>query len=170
VLSNHQPLTVNTMNKLPRFTAVAALLCAAIEQPLNAALFPAEYEATLIRVIDGDTIKLQLEIYPKLYKEVNLRVAGIDTPEVRRGKKNGKAIPACEVIFGKATRQYVRQLLKKSKRLQVKNVDLSKTKYANRINGELFFDGQSYAQHMLDRGWAVTYNGGPRTLWPCSRH
>lgn len=44
---------------------------------------PYEYAASCIRVIDGDTIDVRMDFGFKLRQEMRLRLAGIDTPELR---------------------------------------------------------------------------------------
>lgn len=43
------------------------------------------YRATLLRVVDGDTIRVQLSLGLRISRDVSLRIAGINTPEINRG-------------------------------------------------------------------------------------
>lgn len=45
-------------------------------------LFPGPYRAEVVRVIDGDTIVVNVELWPDLTSEVSARVRGIDAPEL----------------------------------------------------------------------------------------
>ncbi|NQZ09022.1 MAG: thermonuclease family protein [Algicola sp.] len=154
-------------------SALFLMACCALVQGASAqaASWLTTYQADLVKVIDGDTIKVRLMIYPKLYKEVNLRIADIDTPESRRGVKSGVAITECEVAKGKAATAYAKAFLAKlmdeGGKLTVSHIDLAKSKYAGRINGQLWIDKTSYGQHMLDAGWAMAYSGGSRQPWLC---
>lgn len=149
------------------FTA-AFLYCSALSKT-QAAPLANIYPAELIKVLDADTIKLRLELYPGLFKEVNLRVAGIDTPESRHGLKNGQPIAECEIAQGKKATVYARTLLQQSQSLMVRRIDPRKTKYSRRINGELWFDQNNYGQHLIQQGLAMTYAGGARVNWPCQQ-
>lgn len=40
------------------------------------------YKATVISVVDGDTVKLRLDLGFRLYWRVNCRLAGINAPEI----------------------------------------------------------------------------------------
>ena len=42
-----------------------------------------DYEATCLRVIDGDTIKARVDLGFHIWSEKTIRVRGIDCPEVR---------------------------------------------------------------------------------------
>jgi micrococcal nuclease len=41
-----------------------------------------EYKAALIRVVDGDTVDLRVDLGFSIYKEDRFRLAGINTPEL----------------------------------------------------------------------------------------
>ena len=52
------------------------------------------YQATVVKVIDGDTIQLDVAIWPGLTQRISLGLNGIDTPEKR-------GLPPCEKEFAK---------------------------------------------------------------------
>ena len=52
------------------------------------------YRASVVNVIDGDTVKVQIAVWPRVTYEVNLRLSGVNTPE-KRGR-----VPACEKQAG----------------------------------------------------------------------
>lgn len=141
----------------------------------QATQIPVFYPATLIKVIDGDTVKLRLEIYPDLFKQVNLRIFGIDTPESRNGVKGGQKISECEVEQGKKATAFAQTTLAQSPTLVVTNIDPDRTKYAGRMNGQLLFvlpgaesnKPMDFGLYMIEKGFAENYNGGVRTHWPC---
>jgi len=43
----------------------------------------AEYYATVVRVIDGDTLEVRVNLWPGLVAEYAVRVRDIDAPELR---------------------------------------------------------------------------------------
>ena len=66
--------------------ALAALFCltragAAQEEPANPY---ALYYAEVVRVIDGDTLDVRVDLWPGLQAIYAVRVRGIDAPELRR--------------------------------------------------------------------------------------
>ncbi|WP_171960026.1 thermonuclease family protein [Roseobacter denitrificans] len=72
---------------LKMFMTTAALICSAAhasEQSDNSVQF-AEYAATIVRVIDGDTLEVVVDLWPGLTGTYSIRVRGIDAPETRRG-------------------------------------------------------------------------------------
>ncbi len=49
------------------------------------------YRAELIRVIDGDTIVVDVQIWPDLRYRATVRLAGVNAPELRRGDECERA-------------------------------------------------------------------------------
>ena len=64
------------------------------------------YEASLIRVVDGDTLDVRIDLGFKMTTEQRVRLRGIDTPEIWRQKKDSE-----EYKKGKAASDYVKQRL-----------------------------------------------------------
>ena len=50
------------------------------------------YNAKLIKVIDGDTVRLKIDLGFKMYFEANCRLAGINAPEMKSGGNEAKEI------------------------------------------------------------------------------
>lgn len=50
------------------------------------------YRATVIRVIDADTIEVNVELWPDLLQTATIRVRGIDAPETRSTCESEKAL------------------------------------------------------------------------------
>ncbi|MCL1123191.1 thermonuclease family protein [Shewanella surugensis] len=167
------------MKSLHVLLIIMGIYCSSLAISCEAKPLPNVYSAELIKVIDADTIKVRLLLYPKLFKEVNVRIAGIDTPESRRGVTNGQRIRDCEIILGHQASDYARNLLHHAQQLQVRNIDPTLTKYASRINGELWLldsvdgmsegsdDAMNYGAHLIEQGLAVPYTGGTRQPWEC---
>lgn len=112
----------------------------------------------IIRVIDGDTVVFKADFLPDpLEKELSLRILGIDTPEDHFAK--------CEKerALAKESTRYVEDLISKGNpRIQIVDWD----KFGGRVLGHLYIDGVSIANYLVDRGYAVVYNGsGERKDW-----
>ncbi len=53
---------------------------------MNVGEFPTfHYRATLVRVVDGDTIVVNADLGLSTYRRISLRIAGINTPEINKG-------------------------------------------------------------------------------------
>ena len=62
--------------------AVAASFAAAQNQPDIKNPY-SEYYATVVRIIDGDTLEVRVDLWPGIIAEYAVRVRGIDAPEMR---------------------------------------------------------------------------------------
>ena len=78
-----------------------------------------EYQAEVIRVIDGDTIVLRIDLGFKLSWKVSCRLHGIDCPELR--SKN-----ASERIAAKAAKDFTQAELPTGSMVLIYSVELDK--------------------------------------------
>jgi len=120
------------------------------------------YNATLERIIDGDTFDccLDLGFDVKLHKQ-RVRLSGIDTPESRI---NTKRYPerAKEKIMGKAAKVRLAEICKGS--FKVKS--LGKGKYGRILGIPYTEEGNDICQMLIDEGHAVEYHGGTKIkIW-----
>ena len=106
-----------------------------------------------IKNYDADTITFDIpNTHPLLGKSANIRVNGIDTPELRTKNK-------CEKAKGFKAKNIVQDILKSAKRIDLSNIQ--KGKYF-RIVADVIVDGKSLAQHLLKSGLAYSYDGGTK--------
>ena len=69
-----------------------------------------------VKNYDADTITVNIPgLHPVVGKNMNIRVRGVDTPEIRT--KN-----SCEKEKGRHAKKLVRNLLKKAKRIDLTNI------------------------------------------------
>lgn len=105
------------------------------------------YKAWVVRVVDGDTVYLDLDLGFNLYRNnLSYRLLGIDTPEIR-----GKERP--EGLVAKAR---VEELLPKGKEVRVRTWEAGKY---GRYIAEIYIpeDKRSISQILLDEGLAEVY-------------
>lgn len=114
------------------------------------------YRATVVRVIDGDSVVLDVHIWPGLTQQINLRLAGINTPELRA--KN-----ACEKKEAERVKAFVEGALQPGLVVAITDVELGK--FAGRALGRIHVHGHDLGQHMIHRGYAREYDGGARDAW-----
>jgi len=120
-----------------------------------------EYNCTIARVIDGDTVDVDIDLGFGLWvRGERVRIHGIDTPESRTRDK-------IEKKFGLASKKFVQEMLPKgSKQTLVteKAGDASKGKFG-RILGKFRVYDSKYDKWcymgdiMVDLGYAVRYDG-----------
>jgi len=116
------------------------------------------YNAEVIRVIDGDTIAVRAQIFPHFEAALNVRIAGVDTPELR-GKCDGEKILATEV------KAWVENLFPEGTWVLLENV--KDDKYSGRVVADVRITPTTdLGQMLLDADLAVAYDGnGPRQSW-----
>ena len=114
------------------------------------------YNATLERIVDGDTFDccLDLGFDVKLHKQ-RVRLAGIDTPESRTRDKTEK-------VLGLAAKARLKELCDGI----IKVKSLGKGKYGRILGIPYTADGKDICQILIDEGHAVAYDGGKKTkVW-----
>lgn len=102
------------------------------------------YPVEKYRVIDGDTVEVTLNLGFNLTITSNVRLYGINTPEVRGEEKEE----------GLAVKAYVIEYLK-DKTLTCKY--LKQGKYGNRFIGKLFVNDIDLSNHLLTNKMAEVY-------------
>lgn len=136
-----------TPRNLPTLLAIAAL---AITTPAVAQLRPFVYRVLSHEVIDGDTVRTELDLGFDLRITLLARIDGVDAPE--------KTTAA-----GKAVRDHVRQWCASQQSLIA--VSIAKDKYAGRYLAELHGDFGPLADHLLAEKLARHYDGSARKPW-----
>lgn len=103
-----------------------------------------------VKNYDADTITFNIpSTHPLLGKKMNVRVYGIDTPELRTKNK-------CEKEVGYKAKELVTKLLKKAKRIDLENI--KRGKYF-RVVADVKVDGVSLNEILLESGLAYPYYG-----------
>lgn len=117
------------------------------------------YKATILRVIDGDTVAFKAVWLPDpLKKELLLRVYGVDTPE-----KGARAKCKKEAELGALASFFTQELITNATKKQI--VLISWDKYGGRVLGDLILDGKSLRQQLIQQGYAREYFGEAKTSW-----
>ncbi len=133
------------------------IITLALALAAQAAAFEQRVPARVTRVLDGDTVKVEARVWPGLIAQTNVRVRGVDTPEIRR--------PKCgeyERRRGLAARDFVRGVIGE----QVWLVNVTHGKFGRRVVASvLLADGRDLATLLLATGHALPYRGGRRPKW-----
>lgn len=106
------------------------------------------YFCKIIKVIDGDTVVCEIDLGFNIFKTDQIRLNGIDAPEMHEG---GAAIDAKKYL-----EQYLNQPI---------IIFTSKSDKFGRYLGtfyESMTEPTSINQDMIDKGLAIEYNGGKR--------
>ena len=117
------------------------------------------YDATITRVIDGDTVAFEAPFLPAPLKpELSIRVFGVDTPE-----KGFRAKCPEEDQRGQRATQFTKQLVTQAKTRQIILMDWDK--YGGRVLGDVILDGKSLRTQLIANGLAREYYGEAKTSW-----
>lgn len=113
-----------------------------------------EYNAVVLRIVDGDTVHLQIDLGLDSFRNIKCRLAGINAPEM-------------ETQEGKDARTYLMDVLPEE--VIVHTVKDHTEKYGRYlvwiwpISEKVFDKATSFNYQMVDTGHAVVYNGGLRS-------
>ncbi len=114
--------------------------------------------ATVVRIIDGDTIKVDAHPWPGWTVRINVRVKLIDTPEKGwRGK-----CPAEKAKGAKAS-QLTAKLAPVGSRVRLWGI--AKGKFGGRVLAHIETVFGDLGQHLISAGLARAYHGGKRKGW-----
>jgi micrococcal nuclease len=107
-----------------------------------------------LRVVDGDTIDVDIDLGFDISFTSRVRLAGIDTPESRTTDKKEK-------VLGLEVKQRLKELLSKSSSLVIKTEKPDSTEKYGRILGWLYIDGaeKSINEGLIADGYAWGYMG-----------
>jgi endonuclease YncB( thermonuclease family) len=113
----------------------------------------------ITRVIDGDTVEIAVDFLPApLPPKLSIRVLGIDTPE-----KAPRAQCEAEAEKAKLASAFTKNAIATAAVIdvQIKSWD----KYGGRVLGNVFLDGQSLAEMLINQGLARAYFGEAKSSW-----
>lgn len=120
---------------------------------------PKHYQYKIIEVLDGDTVVIEAPYLPDpLPKELSVRINTVDTPE-----KGGRAHCQSESDLSEKATLFVKYLFLSSKSYTV--VFHKWDKFGGRVNGDVFFDGKSLAESLIEKGYAREYHGEKKKSW-----
>lgn len=111
---------------------------------------------SVVSVHDGDTFSANIAGWPPVagYR-IGVRVAGVDTPEI-------VGSCPCETAMAKDARTFTLTKLRQAS--EVKLANIRRDKYF-RILADVWIDGESLAQELIDAGYARPYAGGKKQGW-----
>jgi micrococcal nuclease len=112
------------------------------------------YVRELKSVVDGDTIGVVIDLGFNVLFEQRVRLAGIDTPELRTSDKFEKTL-------GLESKEYLKKQLKEAKSIVIKTEKMNSSEKYGRILGWLYVNGdtESVNDKMISDGYAWGYLG-----------
>jgi micrococcal nuclease len=108
----------------------------------------------VLRVVDGDTIDVDIDLGFNISYTQRVRLAGIDTPESRTTDKYEKAL-------GLEVKKKLGELLKNATKIVIRTEKPDSSEKYGRILGWLFLDGSSESVNtaLIAGGYAWDYMG-----------
>lgn len=113
------------------------------------------YSAELVSVYDGDTIKVDVHVWPGQINRVSVRLNGIDTPEIR-----GKCV--IERELAQDAKEFVINALEYQS-VVIDHVKLGK--YAGRVVANVKANDRDLTEMLIEAGLGRSYDGGKRKGW-----
>jgi micrococcal nuclease len=108
----------------------------------------------VLRVVDGDTIDVDIDLGFNISYTQRVRLAGIDTPESRTTDKYEKAL-------GLEVKKKLGELIKSATKIVIRTEKPDSSEKYGRILGWLFLDGSSESVNtaLIASGYAWDYMG-----------
>ena len=112
-----------------------------------------EYSATLVKIVDGDTVDVLIDLGFNTTKKERVRLLGIDTPE-------SATKDLAEKKLGIEAKEYITQWFVKNTpfRLQTTKDD----KYGRILGVFTGLDGKTLNDILVQNGYAWVYDGGTK--------
>ena len=112
----------------------------------------------VVRVYDGDTITVDVAEWPAIVgDDIGVRIRGVDTPELR-GKCDAEKASA------RSAREFTKAMVMNAETVVLSNIE--RGKYF-RIVADVYADGVSVSEALVENGFGRAYDGGRRSKW-CS--
>jgi len=111
----------------------------------------------VLKVVDGDTIDVVIDLGFDIAFTSRVRLAGIDTPESRTTNPREK-------ILGKEVKDYLAKALQGATDIVIRTEKVDSSEKYGRILGWLFLDRatDSFNMELVNKGYAWVYNGGTK--------
>jgi micrococcal nuclease len=115
------------------------------------------YNATVVRIVDGDTIRLDIDLgFDIILKNQSVRLYKVDTPECRTRDLKEKA--AC--LLAKVV---VQNLIAVGESVIIRTKLDTKGKFGRLLGTIITADNLNINEHLIDNNYAVEYYGQSKT-------
>jgi micrococcal nuclease len=112
------------------------------------------YVKKVSKVVDGDTIDVDIDLGFNISFSSRVRLAGIDTPESRTTDK-------IEKVLGLESKSFLKNAIDSAKSVVIKTEKMDSSEKYGRILGWVYLDGSevSINEQMISEGYAWGYLG-----------
>ena len=134
--------------------ALVALTSSVKAESIKNKMFGNLVVSEVTSIYDGDTFRANIKgLHPLISERIGIRVAGVDTPEIRGECKQEK-------VLARQAKQVTVAFLRAAKHIELRNV--RREKYF-RIVADVYADNQSLTTKLIESGLAVEYHGKSKT-------
>jgi len=108
------------------------------------------FNCRILRVVDGDTVRVLTDLGFRAYQEMSIRLAGVDTPEIFRGDEEERAA-------GMVAKQLVEDWFKQHGEHYVMTTDKDRSSFNRYIALSFLHEetGDDLIQMLIDQGYGV---------------
>lgn len=148
------------MNSRRSYSIVLGLVCVFVFSTTSWGRTDFEFDKVLYHTCyDGDTCMISLpDVHPFFGDHILIRIDGIDTPEIK-----GKC--EREQRLAREARDFLRSVLEAASTIRLTKAH--RDKYF-RVDATVLADGVDVADLMVNKGYAVRYDGGTKTANWCT--
>jgi len=115
------------------------------------------YNATVVRIVDGDTIRLDIDLgFDIVLRNQSVRLYKVDTPECRTRDLKEKAA-------GLLAKEVVQNLIAIGERVFIRTKLDTKGKFGRLLGTIVTTDNININEHLIDNNYAVEYYGQSKT-------
>lgn len=102
-----------------------------------------QYKAKMIRVIDGDTYELAVDLGFRIYHQIHVRLHGVDTPELYRPRNEA------ELEHAREAKAFVEQLIPVGSYVELETFK-DRAGIYNRWEAEIYLGGGETLSYLLN--------------------
>lgn len=117
------------------------------------------FQATIIQVVDGDTVIVHVDGFPLPFEHMNVRLDGIDTPESRRNDAKCEK----ELRLGLIAKAWLKEKLPPGTKVKV--IWSGESEKFGRLLAAIILDGENINRSLVRLGHAVEYHGATKNSW-----
>lgn len=167
ILNNQFTSNTKALTSSHRFWTFFALLISGllVNSPALMADEYGPYKGKILEVIEGDTIKVAVDIWPGLTQEIYVRLKDIDAPEPKR-VRGGRPVANCEAKAAEQAIAHVEQIVASSDQVEISSVELV-TSTAQYVYAYIKVGNIDIGESLVSNGLAISQLGLKRKRWSC---
>lgn len=114
-----------------------------------------EYSVKVLKVIDGDTLDVMIDLGFDIFTNQRVRLAGIDTPESRTTDVKEKKL-------GMESKEYLKNKIDQAKNIMIQTCKGDPNEKYGRILARVFLDTECINDSLVENGYAWKYDGAAK--------